>query len=176
MKRKCGACTLCCRLLPVRELDKPANTRCQFQRNTGCRVYRKYDRGFPMSCGLWSCQWLTRPTTEALKRPDRSHYVIDAQPDMIRVNNKDTGESQELACLQVWVDPGFPEAWHDPALLAFIDASGQPALIRRNQVDGFAIFPPSVTGQEKFIISGPSESVPTITGSRILDQLVAETA
>ena len=32
MNRTCGGCTLRCKLLPVRELKKLANTRCQHQR------------------------------------------------------------------------------------------------------------------------------------------------
>ena len=31
MNRTCGGCTLRCKLLPVRELKKLANTRCQHQ-------------------------------------------------------------------------------------------------------------------------------------------------
>ena len=174
--RHCGDCTLCCRLLPVRTLGKGAGERCRHQFSRGCRVYHKPSRGFPAECGLWSCKWLTDPATAALRRPDRSHYVIDAVPDMIRVTNSATAEVHEMPCLQIWLDPGFPEAWQDPALFAFIEASGKPALIRRDQTEGFGIFPPSVTGETKFAVSGNTKSVPSITGSRRLDHLTAEKA
>jgi hypothetical protein len=172
--RNCGSCTLCCKLLPVKALDKGAGERCRHQRAFHCSVYGRHNRGFPVECKLWSCQWLTSPTTSKLKRPDRTHYVVDLIPDMIRVTNNATGEANEMVVTQVWLDPAFPDAWRDDDLLEFIEASGRPAMIRLNRTEGFAVFPPSVTGEQKFIISGSAESVPTITGSRLLDQLTAE--
>ena len=77
MNRTCGTCTLCCRVLPIKDLDKPANVRCQHQTAfKGCAIYRRR----PMSCRLWSCRWLVDPTTSDLRRPDRAHYVIDMVP------------------------------------------------------------------------------------------------
>jgi hypothetical protein len=39
MNRTCGGCTLRCKLLPVRELKKLANTRCQHQRAEICKNF-----------------------------------------------------------------------------------------------------------------------------------------
>ena len=39
MNRTCGGCTLRCKLLPVRELKKLANTRCQHQRAEICKKF-----------------------------------------------------------------------------------------------------------------------------------------
>jgi hypothetical protein len=175
MTRRCGDCTLCCKLVPVAALGKGANTRCRYQSSRGCRVYHRPEKGFPRECGMWSCAWLVKPETAGLKRPDRSHYVVDTLPDLVRVTNNATGKVDEVPCLQIWLDPGFPEAWQDPALFDFVDNCGMPALIRQNQIDGFGLFPPSVTGEKRFAVSGPTRSVPTITGSRLLDHLTAET-
>lgn len=58
--RRCGGCTLCCKILPVRELAKPANTRCQHQRTgKGCAVYARLAQVSP-ACVFWSCRWPMR--------------------------------------------------------------------------------------------------------------------
>ena len=73
--RHCGTCTLCCKLLPVRELEKPADTKCRHQSSKGCGIYRR--PGFPDSCHLWSCRWLVDDDTADMLRPDRAGYVLD---------------------------------------------------------------------------------------------------
>lgn len=171
MNRHCGSCTLCCRLLPVRALAKGHNERCRHQFSGGCRVYHKPAQGFPAECGLWSCRWLAdeAPT----HRPDRAHFVIDLMPDMVTAVNKVTGEEENLTCLQVWLDPAHPQAWQDKGLFDYIERLKMPMLVRRSVSDGFAVFPPSVTGLGGFAVSGDHESVASITGSRLLDHLTA---
>jgi hypothetical protein len=141
--RQCGSCTLCCKLLPVQELHKGANTRCQHQRTgKGCRVYNK--PAMPTSCRLWSCQWLTGGAPD-LRRPDRSHYVIDVLPDYITLKD-DTGE-HKIPVLQIWVDPDFPDAHRDPLLRAYLDEQGKQgymALVRYDSKRAFALAPPSI--------------------------------
>lgn len=125
--RQCGGCTLCCRLLPVRELDKGANQRCQHQSHRGCKVYRKF--AMPDSCRLWSCRWLVDPKTAKLHRPDRTGYVVDIMPDLVRVTRGATTE--EYQALQVWCDPHRPDAWMDPALLAYaLEVAGGLMIVR----------------------------------------------
>lgn len=112
MVRRCGGCTLCCKLLPVRELDKPANTRCRHQSTgRGCRVYAS--AAMPHSCSLWSCRWLIDEKTADLSRPDRAGYVIDVMLDYIEAQDGVTGVTSKVPVLQVWIDPARPEAWKD---------------------------------------------------------------
>lgn len=86
--RQCGECTLCCNLLPVRSLDKGANERCKHQRGLkGCAVYASLERVSP-ECRLWSCRWISNSDTAELRRPDRSHYVIDPSPNYIEVEDE----------------------------------------------------------------------------------------
>lgn len=143
-ERKCGECTLCCRLLPTKEINKPANTRCKHQRHgKGCGIY---DRR-PLSCMVWNCRWLANDDTANLSRPDRVHYVVDILPDYITVQQED-GSGTDVPVLQIWVDPAYPDAHRDPHLRAFIDRRGREhgmaALIRYGSSDGFVIFPPSL--------------------------------
>ena len=140
--RQCGDCQLCCKLLPVRSLDKPAHTRCRHQQHhKGCAVYAQLFRIAP-ECKLWSCRWLLHDDTGDLSRPDRSHYVIDVMPDFIRAEDED-GTVVEVPVVQVWVDPDYPHAHRDPALRAWLDKHAAVALIRYGSGDGFCLFPPS---------------------------------
>lgn len=145
IERQCGSCTLCCRLLPTKEINKPANTRCEHQRHgKGCAIYTKR----PFSCRVWSCRWLLNDDTADLSRPDRSHYVIDVIPDYVTAVQED-GTRQDVPVLQIWVDPKYPDAHRDPALRAYIARRGEnerlAALIRYNSSDAFLLCPPALS-------------------------------
>jgi hypothetical protein len=157
MNRSCGECTLCCKLLPVREIEKHANTRCIHQRHSGCRVYRK--DGFPLSCRLWSCLWLVDAQTAGLRRPDRSGYVIDMVAQPIWAQDNETGEMQETAAYTIWCDPARREAWRDPALLALVDQKRVPLLVRYSVEEAMVVIPPSLANGEW--LEMPSELHPT---------------
>lgn len=145
MSRRCGNCTLCCRLLPQRELNKPALKRCEHQRHTGCKIYDQR----PPSCRLWSCMWLLEDGTAGLRRPDFSHYVIDVMPDFVTAV-RDGDERQHIPVIQVWVDPKHRNAHRDPELRAYLarrgEEEGAAALIRFSSNEGFVLFPPALTG------------------------------
>jgi hypothetical protein len=114
--RSCGACTLCCRLLPIRELRKPAATKCPHQKfGKGCTIYAHR----PTECRAWSCRWVSDRATVGMPRPDRCHYVIDMSYDHITMNPNDGGEAQRLSVFQVWCDPAFPMAYRAPELRAY---------------------------------------------------------
>jgi hypothetical protein len=154
MNRVCGSCTLCCKLLPVHDnwvvppMHKGGGERCRHQFSGGCRVYRQPSL-FPACCGLWSCRWLNGDA-EHVKRPDRSHYVIDALPDKLVIEDHVTGQQTGMPALQVWVDPAFKDAWQDPDLLAYIEAKGMAALLRWNSKDADVLVPPALTASGKW--------------------------
>jgi hypothetical protein len=178
MNRKCGSCTLCCRLLPVRELAKGANERCRFQRHTGCSVYHR-PPAFPRACGLWSCAWLIgEPATEGLRRPDRSGYVIDMMPDLVKVTDKDSGEIRELLVLQVWVDPARRDAWQDPALLRYAESAAREhqmgMLIRYSSSEAVAVLAPSLCADGQWHTIADGTIAKSETGSMLLDRLRRE--
>jgi hypothetical protein len=132
MTRRCGECSLCCRLLPVKELGKGAGERCRHQRGLGCKVYHSLRTVSP-SCELWTCRWLVEDDTADLTRPDRSHYVIDVMPDYVRGEHNETGASFTIPVIQIWIDPAHPDAHRDPALRAYVErraAEGMAALVR----------------------------------------------
>lgn len=146
MSRRCGECTLCCKLLPVPEFDKLAGVRCAHQRShKGCAVYGHH----PLSCRVWSCVWLSDPDAADLSRPDRARYVIDIMPDFITVTSEALAP-RRVPVIQVWIDPKYPDAHRDPALRAYIERrsvrdGGVAALIRYDNESAIVLFPPSLS-------------------------------
>jgi hypothetical protein len=150
--RTCGDCQLCCKLVPVQELGKGAGERCRHQRaGKGCLVYRRPGR--PQSCAWWTCRWLVNDDTADLRRPDRSHYVIDVMPDFVRCVNNETGESQPVPAVQIWVDPSYRDAHRDPGLRAYLErraADGVVGIVRYSERDCFTLIAPAMAGDHQW--------------------------
>jgi hypothetical protein len=95
--RVCGPCSLCCKLLVVRELDKPANKWCKHCRpgKGGCSIWGNT----PDICVRYFCGWrLTRAFGDEWF-PRNSHMVVS----LTRPNN--------VQVLMVTVDPLHADAW-----------------------------------------------------------------
>lgn len=181
--RQCGSCTLCCRLLPVKELGKGSDERCKHQRHTGCAIYATR----PAPCRLWFCRWLLNDDGGTLSRPDRSHYVIDSVPDFVTLDpNRDGTEKADLPVLQIWCDPKHPEAHRDPALRRYLAAVGEKhgcaALVRIQNTagsSGITLIPPcmSETGDFLEIPSDPlgyehsAEQIAAVTAAHAAAQV-----
>lgn len=151
MNRQCGDCQLCCKLMPVGELGKRAGTRCEHQRaGKGCQVYTS--PAMPASCRLWSCRWING-SAPGLRRPDRTHFVIDCLPDYITLQDGVTGKAHKIPVLQIWVDPDYPDAHRDPQLRAYLDEQGRQgfmALVRYDSQRAFLLAPPSLVSDGQF--------------------------
>ena len=148
--RPCSGCQLCCRLLPVRDVDKPANTRCQHQRfGKGCAIYATR----PLDCRLWTCVWALgtgEDLTEGLRRPDRVHYVIDPMPDFITMTDNKTGAVHKPEVVQIWCDERHPDAHRDPALRAYLERRDLPGLVRYDSKRGVILVPPNRAPSRKW--------------------------
>ncbi len=147
-KRTCGDCSLCCTLLPVRSMAKPANRNCIHQASSvlhthkGCAVYGT-DK-MPHDCRLWNCRWIVNADTDDMPRPDRCHYVIDVVPDFITLGESADADTK-LPVIQIWCDPKYPDAHRDPALRKYLERrarEGFAALVRYSASEGFALFAP----------------------------------
>lgn len=146
--RKCGDCQLCCKLMPISEINKPALSKCPHQRfGVGCSIYNRA----PKSCRTWSCQWLVGGDgAETLRRPDRAHYVVDILPDFITTQPHDGSPGRRVPVVQVWLDPAHPTAWRDAALFKFLEArshNGFAALIRSGSGKSFVLIPPVMNSE-----------------------------
>lgn len=180
MTRQCGDCNLCCKLLPMAASDKgeraaglmverglmspavaanmtpeffkPAGERCPHQQHhKGCTIYSRR----PFACQMWSCRWLTGEDTADLRRPDRSHYVIDMMPDFVRVDlTGGTKADTTIGVVQIWLDPNYPDAYRDPALRAFMlrraEREGMAALVRLSNSEAFFVAAPPLSADGKW--------------------------
>lgn len=147
--RHCGDCQLCCRLLPVAEIGKPALSRCRHQCRTGCGIYSTK----PVSCAAWSCLWLQGEDTGP--RPDRAHLAVDPMPDYVVARHNETGDERKQGVWQVWVDPAYRDAHRAPAFRAWVERTaretGMAVLIRYGSREGFFLAPPALTGDGRWL-------------------------
>lgn len=155
MDRHCGDCTLCCKLVPVQALAKPANTRCRHQSSKGCAVYKQLNTVSP-ECRLWNCRWLVDPATAGLRRPDRVHYVLDLVPGFVGAREGNEGPWRNVQVLQIWADPAHKHAWrYDDALVAYLlklaEEEGMAALVRYGNARATFIAAPPLTQDGKWI-------------------------
>jgi Fe-S-cluster containining protein len=93
--RACGPCALCCKVLRIEELDKPAGRWCPHctAGRDGCRIYDTR----PPSCRSFHCAWLIDPKLGAEWHPATAKMVLHYDRPARR--------------LAVHVDPEFPSAW-----------------------------------------------------------------
>jgi hypothetical protein len=90
--RACGDCTLCCKVMAIEEIAKPAGQWCRHCKpGAGCLVYETR----PAECRGFNCLWLIDTRFGAHWKPSRSKIVLTTSEDGI-----------EIRC-----DPGFPDAW-----------------------------------------------------------------
>lgn len=143
MTRQCGDCQLCCKLLPVRSMAKLAGQRCSHQQHhKGCKVYAKLWSVAP-ECKLWNCRWLGNDDMDDLRRPDRSHYVVDVMPDFVTARDENGEQPIQLEVAQIWCDPNYPDAHRDPALRAWLERKNLIGLIRYSNQAAITIIPPA---------------------------------
>lgn len=90
--KSCGPCTLCCTVLDIPELSKPAGKAC-VHLNAGCGIYP--DR--PTPCRTFTCGWLALETLGEAWRPDIAGFLIRDERD------------QGQLCIDT--DPARPDAW-----------------------------------------------------------------
>ncbi|WP_337186437.1 YkgJ family cysteine cluster protein [Phenylobacterium sp.] len=92
--KACGPCTMCCRVLAVAELDKPAGRPCAHAKpGAGCGIYEHR----PQGCRVFECVWLMDPEMPHRFRPDQTKVVLDQDA---------RGQRLVARC-----DPANPLAW-----------------------------------------------------------------
>ena len=94
--RQCGSCTLCCKVLAVAALEKPAGVWCRHCRpGQGCGIYEER----PQECRTFGCLWLADPNFPEELKPERSKLVFVLEANKSRV--------------VAHCDPGRPLAWRE---------------------------------------------------------------
>jgi hypothetical protein len=103
--KTCGDCALCCKVMAIDELKKPAGSWCQnCNVGHGCQIYT--DR--PIECQNFNCLWLIDERLRPHWKPNKSKIVLTTSEDGF-----------EIRC-----DPGFPNAWRKEPFRAQIKQMG----------------------------------------------------
>ena len=77
--KSCGDCTLCCKLLPLDEKDKPKDVWCkECTPSNGCNIYDER----PQACIDFDCMWLTYSLPKFMN-PKKSKVVLSAGHERI---------------------------------------------------------------------------------------------
>ena len=92
--RACGSCALCCKVLSIEDLNKPAGRWCSHcSPGNGCGIHAMR----PVVCRGFYCEWMTSKGLGPEWKPERSKFVLSR-----------TNEGRRLTA---HVDPGYPSAW-----------------------------------------------------------------
>ena len=115
--RSCGECTMCCKLLDVVALAKPAGTWCPHcAPGRGCGVYDTR----PGECRSFQCGWLVDPKLGEEWRPSRSRIMLVSEAGSNR--------------LAAHVDPARADAWRRAPFYTALKRWAQAAARQRGQV------------------------------------------
>ena len=82
LKRVCEDCTLCCKVMAIDELEKPAGTWCQHcKAGSGCKIYAER----PTECQTFNCLWLIDERLGPHWKPNRSKVVLTTSEDGLEI-------------------------------------------------------------------------------------------
>jgi hypothetical protein len=91
-QRECGTCTMCCKVMGIKEIAKPPGQWCPHCRpGKGCNIY--LDR--PRECRTFSCDWLQAEALGPEWKPEKSKIVLVSR----------------FHRMVAYVDPSTPTAW-----------------------------------------------------------------
>ncbi len=110
--RQCGACTVCCKILPVNTegLKKTANLLCEHcTEGQGCRIYETR----PSVCRNFYCEWRLNPHIPATWRPEKSGIFVERVPRE-HIQDVPQGYGSDYAILFMLLRP---DAIERPALI-----------------------------------------------------------
>src|SRR5262249_32408898 len=98
--RRCGSCSLCCRLLDVPEISKPKDDWCQHCRpgKGGCSIYDQR----PQICRAYACGWLLGHLQDDWF-PPKAKMIVDVHYDKKAV----------AYFVRIIVDPRCPNRWRE---------------------------------------------------------------
>jgi hypothetical protein len=92
--RICGSCTLCCTVMQVEELNKPAGVTCSYlAAGSGCTIRDQR----PRACRRFFCGWRLDPNIDSLWKPSICGFVLTI--------------SLRYGSMLLMVDPARPLAW-----------------------------------------------------------------
>ena len=133
--RACGACTLCCKVYALPELEKPPGVWCRHcGPGKGCAIHDS----LPRQCLQFNCLWMTDGNMPDAWRPDQARFVLSIFP----TNGFVYGQ----------VDAGSPGAWRRQPYFDGLKGMARTLLQERRHVIMFV-------GDEATLVM-PDEALP----------------
>lgn len=94
----CGECTLCCKLLRIKEINSKAGEYCSFcNPGIGCQIYNQR----PESCRIFLCAWKQMDNVGEELRPDKCKMLFEKWSDKVMVGGTDHDEISDLTMGQI---------------------------------------------------------------------------
>jgi hypothetical protein len=135
--RQCGECSLCCKVVAVGVLEKPAGVWCRHcLKTSGCAIYGRH----PDECREFHCGWLVNPEFGAEWYPRRSKMVLTFDRRVNRVG--------------VHVDSGSPDAWRHKPYFDQLKRWARDGVERRLQVVVYVVDKVTVILPDKEVALG----------------------
>ena len=154
--RSCGKCSMCCKLLHIIELEKPANQWCKHCKPGygGCSIYETR----PSICRSFACGWLMSDKVGPEWYPMLSHMILSLAP---------FNGVQTVTCT---VDPRYPWMWREQPYYAQLKQLAQQGLHVQSAED--ILFVHVRCGHQVWLIV-PNDDIEITNGSYIV-KLVAK--
>jgi len=103
---KCGDCTLCCVVFPIKEIKKPFNTVCSLLCESGCSIYNSR----PKECSDYDCAWVQEDDITVELRPDKCGIMFTKLDEQIMFGLLDPNNTpSEMGKMQIhaFVEQGY---------------------------------------------------------------------
>tara|TARA_R110000772_G_scaffold17946_3_gene49862 strand:+ start:20048 stop:20506 length:459 start_codon:yes stop_codon:yes gene_type:complete len=82
INKECGDCTLCCELLPIGEINKPASVLCgDCVLTKGCSIYDKR----PQSCRDFECSYISSDDMEEDLKPINCNVIFEKVTETVHL-------------------------------------------------------------------------------------------
>ncbi len=92
--RECGECTLCCKVMGIDAIQKPAGQWCAHCKPSGgCAIYQRR----PQECREFMCGYLLMPQVDERWKPSVCKFVL--------------ANDENNTHMKIVVDPARPDAW-----------------------------------------------------------------
>ena len=83
--KDCGDCALCCKLIEVKPLKKPAGTWCQHCTKHSCGIWEER----PDICKTYDCLWRTTPEMSEDLRPSKCRVAFEYHKEGVAIAHVD---------------------------------------------------------------------------------------
>ena len=147
-QRMCGTCTLCCKVMGIKEIEKPMGSWCPHcLPGKGCAIYGER----PGECRTFTCDWLVAEALGPEWKPEKSKIVLVSRHNRI----------------VAYVDPATPGAWRKSPYFERLKA-----LMEVNLKDGKLVYVAIGDRHTLLLPDGPRELGPLGRDDEVLVKLV----